>query len=170
MAGRLIIGPRNSLTQLAWARQAERIFYGARAWDKSSPKVQILDHPHPRHFCHPKEDTETLRLLCIQTWLTFTNDGRSNGRAPLFLHLSSADSSCRFDFVTEGKTMTSQSTPTPGVIAIFCKFGRSAPRQLDNSARARAWNGAGVNLGVNALTPSRAWNGSEQHVILCAGN
>src|SRR5439155_23302464 len=33
-AGRLIIGPRNSLTQLAWARQAERTFYGARwaAW------------------------------------------------------------------------------------------------------------------------------------------
>src|SRR5205823_7806181 len=33
-AGILIIGPRNSLTQLAWARQAERTFYGARcaAW------------------------------------------------------------------------------------------------------------------------------------------
>src|SRR5205807_2676492 len=40
-AGRLIVGPRNSLTQLAWARQADRTFYGARAWDKSSPKVYL---------------------------------------------------------------------------------------------------------------------------------
>src|SRR5207248_6240136 len=44
-AGRLIIGPRNSLTQLAWARQAERTFYGARcaAWSCPDREGETCD-------------------------------------------------------------------------------------------------------------------------------
>src|SRR5205085_12097166 len=70
-AGRLIIGPRNSLTQLAWARQAERTFYGARcaAWScprsgRGNVRWSVCPWRHIRSEEHTSELQSQSNLVC----------------------------------------------------------------------------------------------------------